>query len=272
MSAIVTNYHSAGRAFDSLANDYDELFTCSVIGRAQRDAVWQALLNTFRLGERILEINCGTGEDALFLARHGMTVFACDASERMVAIAKHRQEMEAPGSTVQFAFLPTEQLSELSEFSRFDGAFSNFSGLNCVADLRKAAHDLYRLVRPGGSLLLCLSTRYSLWESSWFLAHGKIDKAFRRWKRTAKAQLGGISIDIHYPTIRELRRTFDTGLRLVSITGIGITVPPSYLEPWAAEHPQIVQRMSQVDRMICNWPIVRAVGDHVLLRFERCAA
>ena len=56
-------------AFDSLAAKYDDLFTRSMIGRAQRGAVWDALIDTFEPGSHILELNCGTGEDALFLAR-----------------------------------------------------------------------------------------------------------------------------------------------------------------------------------------------------------
>ena len=55
-------------AFDSLAAKYDDLFTRSVIGRAQRGAVWEALVDRFEPGAHILELNCGTGEDAVYLA------------------------------------------------------------------------------------------------------------------------------------------------------------------------------------------------------------
>jgi ubiquinone/menaquinone biosynthesis C-methylase UbiE len=73
--------HRAGIAFDSIADQYDDIFTHSLIGRAQRDVVWDALKKTFRPGERVLEINCGTGEDALFLSKMGVSVHACDASK-----------------------------------------------------------------------------------------------------------------------------------------------------------------------------------------------
>ena len=58
-----------------------------MIGRAQRGAVWEILLDIFEEGAHILELNCGTGEDALFLARHDMSVVACDASEGMIQAA-----------------------------------------------------------------------------------------------------------------------------------------------------------------------------------------
>ena len=124
----------AALAFDQMAKDYDEVFTRSLIGRAQRDAVWNMLTKTFRSGDHILELNCGTGEDALFLARNSIAVTACDASQQMIQIASRRLKAESPNALVQFHLLPTEQVSQLSPEVPFDGAFSNFSGLNCVAE------------------------------------------------------------------------------------------------------------------------------------------
>jgi 2-polyprenyl-3-methyl-5-hydroxy-6-metoxy-1,4-benzoquinol methylase len=270
MSAPATLSHAAGRAFDSLAEIYDDVFTHSIIGRSQREAVWQTVLDTFKPRDRILEINCGTGEDAIFLARHGMTVLACDASERMIAVAEHRRAIEAPVSSVEFLLLPTEQLGDLNGLRPFDGVFSNFSGLNCVADLESVARTLASLVRPGGSLLLCLSTRCCLWEAFWFIARAEFAKASRRWSGKATAQVDGISVNVCYPTIRALRRIFSPEFRLGSYKGIGITVPPSYLEPWASRHPQVICWMRKLDQAICRCPILRATGDHVLLQFERC--
>jgi len=59
---------AAGTAFDQLAADYDQRFTYSIIGRAQRDSILKILSNTFKANDNILELNCGTGEDAIFLA------------------------------------------------------------------------------------------------------------------------------------------------------------------------------------------------------------
>ena len=268
MPAILS--HPAGRAFDQLAEGYDDLFTNSIIGRAQRDAVWRSVTRTFRPGSHILDLNCGTGEDALFLARRGMSVVACDASPGMISAAQRRRRREAPGSSVRFEVLPTEELAALCEQEAFDGVFSNFSGLNCVADLTKVARALFRAVKPGAPLLLCFSTRYCCWEALWFLTRAEFSKAFRRWKGKTIVRLGGIPVEVRYPTIRELRKVFSPGFRLRSCIGIGITVPPSYIEWWAKEHPGIIQFMQRVDWMICEWCGFRAIGDHVLLCFERC--
>jgi len=266
-SAIVG--HHAGLAFDSIAEQYDDIFTRSLIGRAQRDAVWEVLRKTYQDGDRILELNCGTGEDALFLAGIGVSVLACDASEKMIAFARLRQTREAPQSAVRFEALPTERLGELKDVSPFDGAFSNFSGLNCVADLRRTARLLSALVKPGGRLLLCLSSRICLWETTWYLAQRDPKRAFRRWKGKTVAALGDIPVEVRYPTMRGLRNLFSPFFCLSSWKGIGVSVPPSYLEHVARDHEVVLHRLQSLDRVLSRVPGFRSVGDHVLLSLER---
>ena len=259
----------AGLAFDGLAERYDDMFTHSLIGRAQRDAVWSVARRTFQRGNHILELNCGTGEDAFFLTRLGASVFACDASEKMIAVANRRLLLEAPRSSVCFEVLPTEQIGAAALFGPFDGIFSNFSGLNCVGDIAEVARELARLVLPGSRALLCFSTRRCVWETLWFLRHGELGKAIRRWKGHANATLGRLAVEVHYPTVRRLRHLFSPYFVLRSWRGVGLAVPPSYLEPFAQRHPKLLRQLSAIDRVICSWPVLRSVGDHVLLSFER---
>ena len=75
---------AARLAFDRMAAGYDSLFTFSAIGMSQREVVWKRALAVFATGSHILELNCGTEQDALFLAKAGMSVTACDASLGMI--------------------------------------------------------------------------------------------------------------------------------------------------------------------------------------------
>ena len=51
--------------FDAMAAAYARSFTESAIGRYMRAAVWRWLDAAFQPGDRVLELNCGTGEDAV---------------------------------------------------------------------------------------------------------------------------------------------------------------------------------------------------------------
>ena len=126
--------------FDRIATRYDALWTTTAIGRAQRNLVWRAIDGLFHAGERILDIGCGTGEDAAHFAARGVHVYATDASPAMVRVARER------GITATVC-----SAEELGRIGRsFDGAISNFGALNCVENLPAVAVSLAPLVRPGG--------------------------------------------------------------------------------------------------------------------------
>lgn len=269
MTSIVTTQPRAALAFDQMAREYDDVFTKSMIGRAQRDAVWSVLTQIFQSGNHILELNCGTGEDALFLARNAISVTACDASEQMIRIASDRLRLEAPAAQVQFNLLPTERLRELESTTMFDGTLSNFSGLNCVADLNQTAKDLATLLPLGAPLLVCLSTRFCMWEMLWFLLHGNFRKAFRRCSGRAIAKVGEFTVDVYYPTLRQLQRLFAPSFVLRSCMAVGVTVPPSYVESWIRSHPKLLTALQVIDKTISRYPGFRVLGDHMLLHFER---
>ena len=80
-------------AFNNYAEQYDEHFTNSLIGKAQRQRVYSYLstLNYFT-NKDILEVNCGTGEDAKIFSEHNAHVTATDISEKMIAFAKQKNE------------------------------------------------------------------------------------------------------------------------------------------------------------------------------------
>ncbi len=144
--------------FDRIADTYDALWTITPIGRAQRSLVWRDLDKLFHPGERILDIGCGTGEDAAHLAARGVQVYATDASPAMVRAARRR------GVTATVC-----NAEELGRIRRsFDGAISNFGALNCVENLPLLAVSLAGLVRPGGCVAICLLGRFCAWETLYY--------------------------------------------------------------------------------------------------------
>jgi SAM-dependent methyltransferase len=257
--------------FDAVADDYDELFTASRIGQAQRASVWMELKKAFRSGDRVLEIGCGTGVDACFLGSCGVRVMACDSSPRMLAVATRRVRETGNSKLVQPHLVAAEEISELREERSFDGAFSNFGALNCVKDLRQFASDLGQLLHPGASVLLCLMGPCCLWELIWYLAHGNPRKAFRRFHREGvDARLAdGAVVHVSYPSVRSLARTFAPKFRLQSVKGIGVAVPPSYLEPLVLRSPRLFSFQKRFDSLLETCPGTRLLADHILLRFER---
>lgn len=256
--------------FDAVAARYDQTFTSSIIGRAQRGAVWKELTKAFRPGDRVLEIGCGTGVDACYLAERGVRVLACDPSPQMVNVASARVRRHGLHALVHTLVLRAEDVSSLPD-QPFEGTFSNFGALNCVDDLQVVAKGIAKVLRPGGIALLCWMGPHCLWETFFYLRQGNSRKAFRRFRREAvNARLADEAfIQVHYPSVKALAKAFTPEFRLRSVQGIGVAVPPSYLEPWALRNPRSMNLCERFDSLFGHCPLIRSIGDHVLVRLER---
>jgi ubiquinone/menaquinone biosynthesis C-methylase UbiE len=257
--------------FDAIAQRYDETFTTSKIGRAQRTSVWKKLEKTFRPGDHVLELGCGTGVDACFLADRGVKVVACDSSSEMIKVASRRVAQRDKCSLVQTYLLPAEDINNLGSDGAFDGAFSNFGVLNCVQDLGQLARNLAVLLKPGATALLCWMGPCCLWEIAWYLAQAKPGTAFRRFRRGGvTAHLAeGASVRVQYPSVRLLARIFSPEFQLESVEGIGVAVPPSYLEPCASRFPRLFDLAVRADSLLTHCPGIRGFADHLLAEFRR---
>lgn len=256
----------AGRQYwDLTAETYDQVFPETLIGRAQRGAVWTALEQAFQSGQRVLELNCGTGMDAVHLAKNGIRVLGCDLSPRMIELAAQRSVASEVAERAVFRAIPTEEIAQLIPEGPFDGAFSNFSGLNHVEDLSRVARDLGQLLRPGARVLICMIGRVAPWDVIWQLAHRNLKGAMRR----RRPQLANPKMKAYHPSVRFIARAFHPNFRLRHWQGIGITVPPSFMEPWARRFPTVLKGMVYADKWLTHCPGARALGDCVLLHFER---
>jgi ubiquinone/menaquinone biosynthesis C-methylase UbiE len=257
--------------FDTIALDYDRLFTRSEIGKAQRSQVSRQINRCFVPGSHVLELNCGTGEDALSMARNGVRVSAYDASTEMVQVATERLRGESVSSNIQFAVLRNEDISML--VGTFDGALSNFGGLNCSMDWGPIANELARLVGPGGHLLLCVLGRLCLWEMVYYLLRGRFNKAFRRIGRGPSiARIDSRSLKVIYPSIAEIEQYFSSGFELCGWRGVGVFVPPSYCESFFHGREKALGLLGRLDSLFGHLPGVRCWGDHILLDFVRRSA
>ncbi len=261
----------ASAPFDSLAAGYDAGFTATPLGALLRQAVQRRLDACFAPGSRVLEIACGTGEDAVHLGRRGVRVLATDAAEAMIERAREKVTAAGLAGIVEPRRLAIEDLAALAgTIDSFDGAFSDFGGLNCVADLPSAARDLAALLRPGAALLLCVMGPLVPWEWAGFLGRGEPGKAFRRLRR------GGVpwrGVTVRYPSPTALRRAFAPAFRPVRLSAVGALLPPTEWaiewERWAARHPCLLAALARWERRLETLPPLPWLADHYLLELVR---
>jgi len=267
--------------FDAAAPSYDAVFSHRTLGRLLRAVVWEHLDATFHPGNRVLDLGCGTGEDAVRLAQRGIDVLATDVSAGMLARAHEKAEGAGVADRVHLLQLDLRQhpLSLPASWRGsdcIDGAFSSFGALNCLPDRRALASTLAAWVRPGGRLVLVLMGPLCAWEIGWHLIRGQPRRAIRRLAAGRDGTLahtgGGASVRVWYPTPRRLRAEFAPAFRHVRTVGIGVLLPPSYLAGLVERRPRTFTRLAAIERRIAGrfpWPWL---ADHYLMVLERTAA
>jgi SAM-dependent methyltransferase len=125
------------------------------IGRAQPELV--SLVDAGRITGRVIDIGCGTGENALYFATAGLDVVGLDASPE--AIRQARDKAQRRSVLIRFDVGDVLDLGEHRE--SFDTATD--SGVFHVfddEDRPRYEDSLRGVLRPGGHLfLLCFSER-----------------------------------------------------------------------------------------------------------------
>lgn len=263
--SITPHTQAVRDAYDELAETYDADFTESIIGRLQRDALWRRFGELFKQGQQLLDLGCGTGEDALHFAYLGISVHGVDVSPAMIEVARRRTAKE---ERISVETLALERLARVED-GPYDGAFSSFGSINCVHDLAALAHDLGHLIRPGGIAALCLMQRHCLWETLLYpltAALHRRDAAQEAWC-DRPAEDG--EFRVFYPSVRAVRRAFAPFFEYVAAPGVGLFVPPTYLEPSAVRHTLIMAALSRADRAVAHWPGLRAIAENRLVILRR---
>jgi ubiquinone/menaquinone biosynthesis C-methylase UbiE len=273
-SAASGTVQSATVAFDRLASDYDAL-AAGEIFQLLRHRTHRAFARRFSSESRLLEIGCGTGLDTAFLAASARTVIACDPSEEMVSrtlrrIAHARLESRVTVLPCGLQHLASF-LDALASPDAFDGIVSNFGALNCVEHLAPLTALARTYLRDGGVMLLGVMGRTCAVEAIYFTATRRAGMANRRRHPGAVAvPVAGIDVPTFYHRIADLRSTLGPEMILRSVEGIGVAIPPPYLEARWQQLPKTARRVvTRLDALLSPFPPFNRAGDHVLLEFVK---
>lgn len=255
--------------FDKAALTYDEEFESLPATKRLRRKVWDIYYRYFKEGDTLLELNCGTGTDAIELASNGMRIVATDASVQMIAATARKIRGTALNRLIRPIHLSFHRLSALYG-TQFDGAYSNLGGLNCTSRLDRVAADLAVLVKPGKHVILCLMSDFSLWETLSFTVRGKLTAARRRKAPYGVlADIKGEKVWVHYYSPAEVQRRLSSFFELVEMRGLNIFSPP----PTSRLAHQVlggtVHLIEALEDTIPRNTRIQAWGDHVVYVFRR---
>ncbi len=254
------------RAFDGVAAGYDHSNESNRVIRWMRARTIAAITGTVPRGGHLLDLGCGPGRDVVTLATAGYRVTAIDWSTAMIGETLQRVTRANLEGRVQVRHVGIHQLDRL-DTGPYDAAYSDLGPLNCVPDLAAAATSLSAHLRPGGVLVASVIGRFCPWELALYTARGQLSRAGVRFRSGLVAvPLDGRTVWTRYVWPSEFEDAFRAaGFTRVSLSALGLAVPPPYLEGFAARHPRLLSALERMDDVIGPWPGLRHWGDHFLI-------
>ena len=253
--------------FDDVAAHYDETFTNTKIGKLQRARVWNYLISVLpNKPINILELNCGTGEDAIWFAKKGHTVLATDVSEKMVEVARAKVEEFNLSDKISVKQLDINEIDKVATTDNFDLVFSNFGGLNCLKDndLSHLSDKIKILIKPDGKFIAVVMSDFCMIESIYFLLKLKPKDIFRR----KKAQLVNINdsvVDTYYYHPKKFYEYFKNDFIINRIIAVGVFIPPSYLNNFFKRKVNTLKFLNKLEGSFGNHSIAASISDHFLI-------
>ncbi|MBK8232780.1 MAG: methyltransferase domain-containing protein [Candidatus Eisenbacteria bacterium] len=259
-------------AFDDAAATYDAIIAENQSLRWMRSDNLARLEGLFAPDAALLELGCGTGEEAAALARSGRCITALDPSPAMLVVARARAAAEGLTDRITLVTATAGCLAEaLPADARFDGAYSSLGPLNCENDLRAVASALAGRLRSGAPVVVSLMSRSCLSEQVHYLLRLRPRAAFRRLRRGSHrlpARAGGAAkTELWFRDPRELIEAFGTDFEVVAVEPFPFVLPapslrlrlPSTLFRWLAAWERRVRRISTL----------APFGDHFRITLRR---
>ena len=251
-------------AYDAIAAGYDDQVRGDDWMRRRLHAHYA---NAFRPGQRVLDVGCGTGIDAIALASMGIQVVGIDGSAAMIERLREKVAAARLEDRVDARVLEIQNLRELCD-ERFDGIVSAFASLSSLADLSAFARDAAELVQPRGRLIVHLLNRFSLWEFLGYLMRRELASAARVGRvRRRSFTIGGQAVaHTLYFTDEAYRRFFARSWTRRDSYSLGALRPPHTVRRLP---PPLVGGLEWLDVRVGRWPLLRDAGRFFVLDLER---
>jgi ubiquinone/menaquinone biosynthesis C-methylase UbiE len=264
------NEQLAAEAFSRQSGVFDQLYSADAIIQYKRGRVRSHVEQYLPAGASILELNAGTGEDAIYFARKGHRVHATDIAAGMQKKLQEKVLQAGFDKNITTEVCSFTNLQQLKNKGPYDLVFSNFAGLNCTDKLDEVLKDLPALLKPGGLATLVILPKFCLWETM-LLLKGKFKTATRRFfsSKGASSHVEGTYFKCWYYNPGYVIRNTKNNFELVSVEGLCTLVPPSYMEGFAEKHPGIFNYLvKKENKLKATWPW-RVIGDYYVITLQR---
>ena len=261
------NFDLVKKAFSNQSEIFDKLDEQNIILKWMRKIIYNHVKKYLRENDSILELNAGTGIDAVYFAKLGHKIHCTDISEGMIKKLNSKVKDQKLNSLITSEILSFTELNKIKGKS-FDYIFSNFGGLNCTQDIKQVISQFKLLLKKEGRLTLVILPKICLWEIA-LIFKGKFKTSFRRLKKNGvSANINGYNFNTYYYSVSDIKKALMDDYKILEIQGIAAISPPPYVEKYSYKYPYIYKKLIYFDEKFSHIFPFNRWADHLIVTAE----
>lgn len=262
-----SNTQHVSEAFSNQSSIFDKLYRENKLSEYLREQFRSEVLSNLKPNSSILELNCGTGMDAMYFAEQGHSVLATDNAPGMLSKLDEKIKNSSLEDKIQTQRCSFHDIHTLNG-KTFDHIISNFGGLNCTDNLKDVLLQFKPLLNDHGKITLMIMPKICPWELA-MVFKGKFKTAFRRFKKNTPAHIEGVHFYCYYYNPSYVKRVLKGDFKLITLNGIFITVPPEFYQNFVERYPKLFSFLKILDSKICSLFPFTYCCDHYMITLEK---
>ena len=278
-------YAGVSEAFDSASEEYDFTISHNYINTWIRKRSISELLRLVKPEDTLLEIGCGTGAEAVEIAKFVSQILATDISEKMIGILRKKiQARNLIGKIIPLKISAADiaQVSSVVGGTKVQAAYSFNGALNCEPNLGRFVEGLSHILIPGGHFICSLRNSFCLSEA---LSHAVVFQFDRITPRKTSSimvstggkqvpafpvmvSVGGRDIPAFYYTPGVFAELFEGRFTLQRIIGLPALLPPAYLSDYYVRFKNVGSILEKFEWLLGGHFPFNRFGDQTLFVFQ----
>lgn len=256
---------AVNKGFSKIYEHYEKLNNESIIDQTMRQQVYAHIERFLQPNQSILELNSGSGIDAVYFAKKGFNVIAtdiADGSEKYIGSKIERFNLDKL-SFKKSSFLNLDELKS----QHFDYVFSNFGGLNCTNELEKVVESLNLILKKDAIITFVIMGKYYPWD--WiYILKGKFKRAFIRFQKNgAFANVEGEVVITNYHTSKKIKSLFKKNFDYLDSENLGLFYP-SVNHTSITKYKNLIKKLIAFDLKFKN-RVPIGIGDYYIITFQK---
>ena len=253
------------KGFSAIYDEYEEIDKTGIVVKWMRKRVHNHIEKHLRKSDKILELNAGSGIDAIHFAKLGHSVLATDISEGFVQYLSKKIKAEQLQSHVNYKKLSFTEINQIDE--KFDYIFSNFGGLNCIGNLEEIFCHFDKLLNKDGKVSLVIMPKITPWE--WLSFFRSLKYAFRRFSnKPFLANIENHKVSVWYHSLQDVKNNLEESFKVLEVENVAFLCPTGANDDFAKRFPIIYKYLVRFE-MRFNKYLPKGIGDYYIITVKK---